>query len=270
MLRTFWRFRRTVRPYRAPLAVGSALVLVVAATDIAAPWPLKVIVDNVLRGQEPSGVVAELFTWMVGSGREPLLAAAIVGLLALTIINATADYLSTYVLDGIGQRLMADLRNAIFAHLQRQSLHYHDRQRVGDLTTRITSDVSQVQDMLVTSLSVLIPNVTVLLGIVVVMFVVDAEFALLALAVARVLPGALDAAAGIAGVALMAIYAFRSIRSGQLDPGRHPGAPSPLGVTDLGVPPAHGGHHHHGGHHAGATAAGSATSVAASAAGTVR
>jgi subfamily B ATP-binding cassette protein MsbA len=187
MLRTFWRFRRTVRPYRAPLAVGSALVLVVAATDIAAPWPLKVVVDNVLRGQEPSGVVAELFTWMVGSGREPLLAAAIVGLLALTIINATADYLSTYVLDGIGQRLMADLRNAIFAHLQRQSLHYHDRQRVGDLTTRITSDVSQVQDMLVTSLSVLIPNVTVLLGIVVVMFVVDAEFALLALAVAPVL-----------------------------------------------------------------------------------
>jgi ATP-binding cassette, subfamily B, bacterial len=187
MLRTFWRFRRIVRPYRGPLIVGGALVLVVAATDIASPWPLKVVVDNVLRNQPLSGPLGELLGSVSGSGQNAILTAAVVALLAIVIVNATADYLSSYVLDGIGQRLMADLRGAIFAHLQRQSLLYHDRQRVGDLTNRITSDVTQVQDMLVTSLSVLIPNVTVLLGIVIVMFVVDPTFALLSLSVAPLL-----------------------------------------------------------------------------------
>ncbi len=187
MFRTFWRFRRSVRPYRAPLAVGGALVLVVAATDIATPWPLKVIVDNVLRGTPLSGAVGDVLESLPGSGEDAILAAAVVLLVTLVLVNAAADYLSSYVLDGIGQRVMADLRGEAFTHLQRQSLLYHDRQRVGDLMTRITSDVAQVQDMLVTSLSVLIPNVTMLVGIVVVMFVVDPGFALIALSVAPAL-----------------------------------------------------------------------------------
>jgi len=187
VLRTFWRFRRIVRPYAWPLAVGGALVLVVAATDILAPWPLKVVVDNVLREQPLTGPIGDLFHSIAGSGKEEILAAAVIAFVAIVIVNAMSDYLSSYVLDAIGQRVMADLRSAVFTHLQRQSLQYHDRQRVGDLMTRITSDVVEVQNMLVTSLSVLIPNVTVLTGIVIVMFVVDPEFALLALAVAPVL-----------------------------------------------------------------------------------
>jgi ATP-binding cassette, subfamily B, bacterial len=187
MLRTFWRFRRIVRPYSGPLAVGGALVLVVAATDIASPWPLKVVVDNVLRDRPLSGPIGELLGSLSGSGKDAILTAAVVVFVGIVVVNAIADYLSSYVLDAIGQRVMADLRSAVFTHLQRQSLQYHDRQRVGDLMTRITSDVAQVQDMLVTSLSVLIPNVTVLVGIVVVMFVVDPFFALLALAVAPAL-----------------------------------------------------------------------------------
>jgi len=187
MFRTFWRFRRSVGPYRAPLAIGGALVLVVAATDILTPWPLKVVVDNVLRGNPLSGVIGQLFGSLPGSGEDAILTAAVVLLVALVLVNAAADYLSSYVLDGIGQRVMADLREDVFLHLQRQSLLYHERQRIGDLMTRITSDVAQVQDMLVTSLSVLIPNVTMLVGIVVVMFVVDPEFALIALSVAPAL-----------------------------------------------------------------------------------
>jgi subfamily B ATP-binding cassette protein MsbA len=187
VLRTFWRFRRIVRPYAGPLAVGGALVLLVAATDIAAPWPLKVVVDNVLREQPLHGPIGDLLSSIAGDGREAILAAAVVAFVAIVVVNAISDYLSSYVLDAIGQRVMADLRTAVFTHLQRQSLQFHDRQRVGDLMTRITSDVVEVQNMLVTSLSVLIPNVTVLTGIVIVMFVVDPEFALLALAVAPVL-----------------------------------------------------------------------------------
>src|SRR3954469_904739 len=87
MFRTFWRFRRIVRPYRGPLAVGGALVLVVAATDILTPWPLKVVVDNVLRGNPLSGFVGQLFGSLPGSGEDAILTAGVVLLVALGLIH---------------------------------------------------------------------------------------------------------------------------------------------------------------------------------------
>ncbi len=187
MLRVFWRFRDVLRPYHAGLLVGSVLILLVAGADVAAPWPLKVIVDNVLRHRPLGPQLGAL----VGSGarRDPstLLAVAIGALVVIVAIGALADYLSTFVLDGIGERLTSDLRTKLFGHLQALSLTYHDRQRVGDLTTRLTGDVDYVQDMLIASLSVLVPNLVVLIGIVGVMLLADPGFTLVALAVAPLL-----------------------------------------------------------------------------------
>jgi ATP-binding cassette, subfamily B, bacterial len=186
MFGVFWRFRDVLRPYRLSLAGGALLVLLVAATDIATPWPLKVIVDHVLRGEPLGSGFEGLFGPWAGDP-DLILAGAVIALLAITGIGALANYLSTSTLDGIGERVMAELRARIFSHLQRLSLTYHDRQRVGDLTSRITGDVNHVQDMLIASLSVLAPNLTVLLGIVVVMFVADPTFTFVAIAVAPVL-----------------------------------------------------------------------------------
>ena len=182
MLRTISRFRTALRPYRAPLVIGSLLILLVAAADIAAPWPLKVIVDNVLKDKPVDSGPGQILSFLAGPDPERLLVVAILTLLGIVVVSALASYLSKFVLDGIGERLIADLRQAIFAHLQRQSLTFHDRQRVGDLTTRITSDVNYVQEMLIAMLSVLLPNVILITGMVAVMFVVDAQFALVALA----------------------------------------------------------------------------------------
>jgi ATP-binding cassette subfamily B protein len=187
VFRTFWRFRQIIVPYRAPLVIGSVLVLLTAAVDVATPWPLKVVVDNVLRRKPLGGGPGDLFSFLGGLDRRQLLLVAVLTLLAILIAGALAEYLSTLVLDGIGERLTADLRDHVFAHLQRQSLAFHNRQRVGDLTTRLTGDVDYVQELLVASLSVLVPNVTVLTAIVVVMFLVDPTFSLLALGVAPVL-----------------------------------------------------------------------------------
>ena len=184
MIRTFWRFRAALRPYRFPLWLGTLFVLLLALTDIATPWPLKFIVDNVLRGRHLSSAWRSILGPAADSSPDVLLGIAVGAFLVIVGISALADYLSTLLLDGVGERLTADLRDRMFAHLQRLSLRFHDRQRVGDLTTRITSDVGYVEDMLVASLSVLIPNVLVLAGIVVVMFVVDPGFAGIALAVA--------------------------------------------------------------------------------------
>jgi subfamily B ATP-binding cassette protein MsbA len=169
------------------LALGALLVLLVSAADIAAPWPLKIIVDNVLKNKPVDSGPGEVLTFLAGSDQQRLLTAAILALVVMVAISAVADYLSTFVLDGIGERMTADLRSAIFAHLQRQSLTFHDRQRVGDLTTRITSDVDYVQEMLIAMLSVMLPNITLLGGIVVVMVMVDAQFALISLLTVPVL-----------------------------------------------------------------------------------
>jgi subfamily B ATP-binding cassette protein MsbA len=187
MVRTLRRFLPHLRGYRPALVVGAILVLVVAGADVLAPWPLKLIVDNVLKGEALRGPFAQVLPAGVRDNRDNLLAVAAIGLLAIVAVGAFADYLGTVLLDGVGERLTADLRERIFAHLQRLSLSYHDRQRAGDLTTRIIADVDYVQEMLVASLSVLIPNLAVLLGIVIVMFAVDPEFAALSLAMAPLL-----------------------------------------------------------------------------------
>jgi subfamily B ATP-binding cassette protein MsbA len=190
MLTTFWRFRQGFVPYRVALVTGSLLVLLVAVLGIAAPWPLKVIVDNVIRGKPLDSGPGSILSEIAGSDPDRLLTVCVLALLAIVIVSAVADYLGTVVLDGVGERTTADLRSQVFAHLQRQSLAFHDRQRVGDLTTRVTADVDYVQDMLVAVLSVLIPNLVLLGGIVTVMFLVQPMFALLSLSVAPLLFGA--------------------------------------------------------------------------------
>jgi subfamily B ATP-binding cassette protein MsbA len=186
MIRSLWAFRAILRPYRAALITGSLLVVFAALADVASPWPLKVIVDNVLRGQT-GGFPVNLFFTAGVLPRETLLIATLLTLLVIVGVGALADYLSNFLLSGVGERMIADLRAAVFTHVQRLSLSYYDRQRVGDLVTRITGDVDQVQDMLVASLSVLIPNLLVLAGIVVVIMLVDVQFALLALAIGPIL-----------------------------------------------------------------------------------
>jgi len=187
MLRVFWRFREPLRPYRLLLAIGTVLTLVVAAMDVASPWPLKVVVDNVLKRRALTSALGSLIPRQFRANPNRLLAAAIVALLLIAAIGALADYLGTFVLDGIGERLTAELRSRIFEHLERLSLTYHDRQRVGDLTSRITGDVDNVQDMVVAVLSVLFPNLLVLFGIVIVMALADPQFTLVALATAPLL-----------------------------------------------------------------------------------
>jgi len=185
VIRTLIRFRRTVVPYRFALAIGGLLVLVVAVTGVLAPWPLKIVVDNVLKHKALTGWSARVLGG--GSSSDHLLVLALAAMFGIVVLGAAADYLSTVLLDGVGERITADLRGQVFAHLQRLSLAFHDTARAGDLTTRIIADVDYVQEMLVASLSVLVPNVTVLIGIIAVMFVVDVPFALLALSVAPVM-----------------------------------------------------------------------------------
>ena len=136
--------RPFLRPYRRALCLGALLALCEVALGLAQPWPLRVIVDHVLIARVPD--------------REELLLLCILALLVLTCAIAILDYWSTRLLASTGLQVGNDLRRNVFDHLQSLSLRFHGSQRVGDLTSRVTSDVERTQDLVVQTLSVLLPN----------------------------------------------------------------------------------------------------------------
>jgi subfamily B ATP-binding cassette protein MsbA len=175
-------------PHAWALAGGALLVALVAAMDVALPWPLKVIVDDVLkRSPRPKRDWLLNQLGVSGFGQHRLLLVAIAALLIITLFNAVATYFGNRVLNGVGERVTAAIRAEVFTHLQRLSLSFHDQQRLGDLLTRTTTDVDYLQGLLISMLSVLVPNVLILGFIAAVCFVVDPVFALIALAVSPLL-----------------------------------------------------------------------------------
>jgi ATP-binding cassette subfamily B protein len=175
-------------PHAWAMGGGALLVVFVAAMEVALPWPMKVIVDEVLQpvgrsGQHGVGV----FPGLEGLGPLQVLILAVSGLLVMTVLGAGADYLGTRVLNGVGEKSMAAIRAEVFTHLQRLSLSFHDKQRLGDLVTRTTTDVDYVRSLVVSMLSVLLPNVFILGFVAVICVLVDPAFALIGLAVAPLL-----------------------------------------------------------------------------------
>ena len=179
MIRAFRAFGVYARRYRGLLALGAGLAVLEVLIRLAEPWPLRIIVDHVL-ADDPA-------PFMGISDPRVVLAWAVLSLLGVVAVAALLDYWSTRILTSAGLRLATDLRGAVFTHLHRLSLGYHGRQQVGDLSTRVTSDVDKGQDMIVQALAVIGPNVMLVVGMFSVMMAMDPEFTLLALALTPLL-----------------------------------------------------------------------------------
>ena len=178
MTRALIRLRPFLRPFRRALILGALLALAEVLVSLALPWPMSLIVDRILVPQAPQAPLAD-------PGRALLIAVGL--LLYLTLLAALFDYGSTRLLSSSGLQVAADVRGAVFAHLQRLPLRYHGNHQVGDLTSRVTSDVDRAQDLVVSSLAVLLPNVLLVLGMFSVMLALDPQFTLLALIVVPVM-----------------------------------------------------------------------------------
>ncbi|MEZ5079960.1 MAG: ABC transporter ATP-binding protein [Thermoleophilia bacterium] len=161
------------RPVRSALMLGVALAVIEVAIGLALPWPLQWVVDHVLQPSDRGEAVPD--------NADVLLLGVAGAYLVLVSLAALADYWSTRLLSAAGLQLGNGLRRRVFTHLQRLSLGYHNQQRVGDLSTRVTSDVDRSQDMLIQILAALLPNALLLVGMMTVMFIVDAWFTLIAL-----------------------------------------------------------------------------------------
>ena len=172
-----------VRPYRAGLAVVFAAMLVETAMGLAAPWPLKVVIDNVLGGHR----LPEWLAWIDGvafaRSQAGLAAMAAAALLVIAAIGAVATYVENYYTESVGQWVAHDLRVRIYDHLQRLSLAYYDKQQTGVLLSTITDDVSTVQDFASSNTLDILVDLLTIVGILWLMFWLNWDFALIALAV---------------------------------------------------------------------------------------
>jgi ATP-binding cassette, subfamily B, bacterial len=158
-----------------------------AVLTVFRPWPLKVVIDRVL-SQRPSRVPF-LHAWLDNAPLSRL--HILYGACATTLIIAVSTGILTYyyirTLGDIGQHFVFALRQNLFAHLQRLSLRFHDRQRTGDLLTRLTSDIDAIQEMIANGIVVFGSNAFLLVGMLILMFWLNWQFALAALSVAPLL-----------------------------------------------------------------------------------
>jgi len=175
-----------LRPHWKTMSLALAAVLGETITDLLEPWPLKIVVDNLLQSKPlPSwltGIVSHL-----GQDKLAVLNFAVVSVAVIAIIGAISSYTEKYLTTSVGQWVMHDLRRTLYQHIHHLSLAEHDEKRTGDLISRVTSDIQSVQDFISSALLDMLVNVLTLAGMVAVMFYYNWRFALIALSIAPAL-----------------------------------------------------------------------------------
>jgi ATP-binding cassette subfamily B protein len=183
-----WReFLPLLQPFRRLIYWAILAMIVDAALTVFRPWPLKVVIDRVL-SDRPSRVPF-LHTWLdnAPTSRWHILYGACATTLIIAVSTGILTYYYTRILGDVGQRFVFALRRNLFAHLQRLSLRFHDRQRIGDLISRLTSDIDAIQDMIANGSIVFGSNAFLLTGMLILMFWLNWRFAFAALSVTPLL-----------------------------------------------------------------------------------
>ena len=180
-------FMPLLRPYRKQLLIAVSAMVLDAAISVFRPWPLKVVIDRVL-SHKPSRVPL-LHAWLDNApfSRTEILYGACAVTLLMAVITGFLTYYCTRGMGNLAQHLVFAIRRDFFAHLQRLSLRFHDRQRTGDLIMRLTSDIQAIEEMIANGVTVLGTNSFLLAGMLVVMFWLNWRFALVSLSVAPLL-----------------------------------------------------------------------------------
>ena len=172
-----------VRPYRGWLVVVFVAMLIETAMSIAAPWPLKIIIDNVVGKHKLPEFLAWLRDFSLGEHTLALAGVAAVGAVLIAVIGAVAGYIDNYYTESVAQYVANDLRQRLYHHLQRLSLKYYDTHQIGNMLSTITSDVSTIQSFASTALlSILVDSLTII-GMLGVMLYLNFDFALVAVGV---------------------------------------------------------------------------------------
>jgi len=168
-----------LRPYKWQVGVSLASILLKAGADVLGPYLTAVVVDRYL-APVPKHTVFDRFLSANPFRGIAQIAALYVGLLLCSFF---LEYLQTYFMQWTGQMTMFDLRSQIFRHLQRMHIGFYDKNPVGRLVTRVTTDVDALNEMFTSGVVSIFEDIFVLIGIIWIMLTMNAKLALITFAV---------------------------------------------------------------------------------------
>jgi ATP-binding cassette subfamily B protein len=169
-----------LHPYRLQVVIALIAIVLKAGADVLGPYLTKVAVDKYLASHKEAHSLLDRFL-----SDRPLtgiaqIAAMYVGVLLFSFL---LEFTQTYVMQWTGQKVMFDLRSQIFRHLQRLHIGFYDRNPVGRLVTRVTTDVDALNEMFTAGMVSIFEDIFVLLGILVIMLDMNWRMALVTFAV---------------------------------------------------------------------------------------
>ena len=146
-------------------------------TKLLEPWPMKLIFDGVFSDE------TRLQGWLASLGSMQLLALSVISLVAVVTLRALLQYLTTVAFAIAGNRVLTTIRGQMYEHLQKLPLSYHSHAKGGDLTIRVISDIGMLKEIVVTAFLPLVGNVVILIGMLTIMFIMNWQLALVAIAI---------------------------------------------------------------------------------------
>jgi ATP-binding cassette subfamily B protein len=152
-------------PYGWKLSAVCGLIVISAALGVVSPFLLRGVLDTAIPQQ-----------------RTGLLSVLVAGMIAIAIFTGALSVLQTLYSNQVGQQVMHDLRTAVYRHLQRLSLAFFTRTRTGEVQSRIANDIGGVENVLTTTATSVVANVTTVIATVIAMFLLDWRLAAFALA----------------------------------------------------------------------------------------
>jgi ATP-binding cassette subfamily B protein len=159
------RIARLFKPYRARLATVLALIGLSAGLSMISPFLLREVLDDAIPERDTA-----LLTWLVA------------GMVAISVATGALGVAQTWLSNLVGQRVMHDLRAAVYRHLQRLSLAFFTRTRTGEVQSRIANDIGGVQNVVTSTATSIVSSVTTVLATIVAMFALDWRLAAFSLA----------------------------------------------------------------------------------------
>jgi len=174
------RLLRYLRPYRWQVAIAMATIVLKAGADILGPYLTKVAIDKYLANHTEAHSLLDRFL-----SPRPLTGIAQIALMyvSLLLFSFLLEFTQTYIMQWTGQKVMFDLRSQIFRHLQRLHISFFDRNPVGRLVTRVTSDVDALNEMFTAGVVSIFEDIFLLAGILVIMLDMNWKVALVTFAV---------------------------------------------------------------------------------------
>lgn len=173
-----------LHPYRHLLALVLAMMLVETVMTLAAPWPLKVVLDSVLGTHKAPTWIESIKLVPIDGDKLEVAAAAGIAVVLIAAIKAAASYVDNYYTTSVAQWVAHDLRMRMYEHLHRLSLRYYDTHQSGAILSTITTDIKTIQGFAASGVLAMAVDLMTIAGMLVLMFWLDWDFALIAVAVA--------------------------------------------------------------------------------------